>query len=51
MESRKKVDLKSQYIKIKDQIETAMIETMESYDFVKEPIVQQFSQLTNFKFS
>ena len=37
------VDLKSQYIKIKDQIDTAVIQTIESTSFINGPVVKEFS--------
>ena len=37
------VDLKSQYIKIKDQIDTAVIQTIESTGFINGPVVKEFS--------
>ena len=37
------VDLKSQYVKIKDQIDTAVIQTIESTSFINGPIVKEFS--------
>ena len=37
------VDLKSQYNKIKDQIDTAVIQTIESTSFINGPIVKEFS--------
>ena len=37
------VDLKSQYIKIKDQIDNAVIQTIESTSFINGPIVKEFS--------
>ena len=36
------VDLKGQYKKIKDQIDTALIQTIESTDFINGPIVKSF---------
>jgi len=38
------VDLKGQYIKIKDQIDTAVINTIESTNFINGPIVNEFSK-------
>ena len=36
------VDLKGQYNKIKDQIDTAVIQTIESTSFINGPIVKEF---------
>ena len=38
------VDLKGQYNKIKDQIDTAVIQTIESTSFINGPIVKEFSK-------
>ena len=38
------VDLKGQYNKIKDQIDTAVIQTIESTGFINGPIVKEFSK-------
>ena len=38
------VDLKGQYNKIKDQIDTAVIQTIESTGFINGPIVKEFSE-------
>ena len=38
------VDLKSQYNKIKDQIDNAVIQTIESTSFINGPIVKEFSK-------
>ena len=38
------VDLKGQYNKIKDQIDTAVIQTMESTNFINGPIVKEFAK-------
>ena len=38
------VDLKGQYEKIKDQIDTALIQTIESTAFINGPIVKEFSE-------
>ena len=38
------VDLKSQYVKIKDQIDTAVIQTIESTRFINGPKVKEFSE-------
>ncbi len=37
------VDLKGQYSKIKDQIDTAVIQTIESTSFINGPVVKEFS--------
>ena len=37
------VDLKGQYNKIKDQIDTAVIQTIESTSFINGPVVKEFS--------
>ena len=37
------VDLKGQYNKIKDQIDTAVIQTIESTSFINGPIVKEFA--------
>jgi hypothetical protein len=37
------VDLKSQYKKIKDQIDTAVIQTIESTSFINGPVVKEFA--------
>jgi len=36
------VDLKSQYNKIKNQIDTAVIQTIDSTSFINGPIVKEF---------
>ena len=38
------VNLKGQYNKIKDQIDTAVIQTIESTSFINGPIVKEFSK-------
>ena len=38
------VDLKGQYNKIKNQIDTAVIQTIESTRFINGPIVKEFSK-------
>ena len=38
------VDLKGQYNKIKDQIDTAVIQTIESTSFINGPIVKEFAK-------
>ena len=38
------VDLKGQYKKIKNQIDTAVIQTIESTSFINGPIVKEFSK-------
>jgi len=38
------VDLKGQYNKIKDEIDTAVIQTIESINFINGPIVKEFSK-------
>ena len=38
------VDLKGQYNKIKDQIDTALIQTMESTNFINGPAVKEFAK-------
>jgi UDP-2-acetamido-2-deoxy-ribo-hexuluronate aminotransferase len=43
MKNIQMVDLKSQYIKIKDQIDNAVIQTIESTSFINGPIVKEFS--------
>ena len=44
MKNIQMVDLKGQYNKIKDQIDTAVIQTMESTNFINGPIVNEFSK-------
>ncbi len=43
MKNIQMVDLKSQYNKIKDQIDTAVIQTIESTSFINGPIVTEFA--------
>ena len=43
MKNIQMVDLKSQYIKIKDQIDNAVIQTIESTSFINGPIVKEFA--------
>ena len=43
MKNIQMVDLKSQYNKIKDQIDTAVIQTIESTSFINGPIVKEFA--------
>ena len=38
------VDLKGQYKKIKDEVDTAIIETIESTNFINGPIVNEFGK-------
>ena len=38
------VDLKGQYNKIKEQIDTAVIQTIESTNFINGPIVKEFAR-------
>ena len=38
------VDLKGQYKKIKNQIDTAVIQTIESTSFINGPIVKEFAK-------
>ena len=44
MKNIQMVDLKGQYNKIKDQIDTAVIQTMESTNFINGPIVKEFAK-------
>ena len=44
MKNIQMVDLKSQYNKIKDQIDTAVIQTIESTSFINGPIVKEFAK-------
>jgi len=43
MKNIQMVDLKGQYNKIKDQIDTAVIQTIESTSFINGPIVKEFA--------
>ena len=43
MNNIKMVDLKGQYNKIKNQIDTAVIQTIESTNFINGPIVKEFT--------
>ena len=44
MKNIQMVDLKGQYNKIKDQIDTAVIQTIESTSFINGPIVKEFAK-------
>jgi len=44
MKNIQMVDLKGQYIKIKDQIDTAVLQTIESTSFINGPIVKEFAK-------
>jgi dTDP-4-amino-4,6-dideoxygalactose transaminase len=44
MKNIQMVDLKGQYNKIKDQIDTAVIQTIETTSFINGPIVKEFAQ-------
>ena len=45
MKNIQMVDLKGQYNKIKDQIDTTVIQTIESTSFINGPVVKKFSNL------